>query len=236
MPPLIPAAKLRPVRPSTTTMPPVMYSQPWSPTPSTTAEAPGVAHREALAGEPAEERLAGRRAVEHRVADDDALLGREPGVVGRTDAERAAGEPLADVVVRVADERELDAGCEPGAERLARRAGQRDADRAVGQPVPAVRDGDVVGEQPADRAVDVADRERHLDRLAALERRRGGLDQLPVERVGERRVLRAHPPHRRSRRARRGGRAARSRSIPRSFHCAIASSASSRSTRPTRSS
>ena len=40
MPPLIPAAKLRPVRPSTTTMPPVMYSQPWSPTPSTTAEAP----------------------------------------------------------------------------------------------------------------------------------------------------------------------------------------------------
>jgi hypothetical protein len=28
MPPLMPAAKLRPVRPSTTTRPPVMYSQP----------------------------------------------------------------------------------------------------------------------------------------------------------------------------------------------------------------
>ena len=40
MPPLMPAAKLRPVRPSTTTVPPVMYSQPWSPTPSTTATAP----------------------------------------------------------------------------------------------------------------------------------------------------------------------------------------------------
>ena len=40
MPPLIPAAKLRPVRPSTTTTPPVMYSQPWSPTPSMTADAP----------------------------------------------------------------------------------------------------------------------------------------------------------------------------------------------------
>ena len=40
MPPLMPAAKLRPVRPSTTTTPPVMYSQPWSPTPSTTAVAP----------------------------------------------------------------------------------------------------------------------------------------------------------------------------------------------------
>ena len=36
----MPAAKLRPVGPSTTTWPPVMYSQPWSPTPSTTASAP----------------------------------------------------------------------------------------------------------------------------------------------------------------------------------------------------
>ena len=40
MPPLMPAAKLRPTPPSTTTRPPVMYSQPWSPTPSTTARAP----------------------------------------------------------------------------------------------------------------------------------------------------------------------------------------------------
>ena len=40
MPPVMPAAKLRPVGPSTTTRPPVMYSQPWSPTASTTALAP----------------------------------------------------------------------------------------------------------------------------------------------------------------------------------------------------
>ncbi len=40
MPPDMPAAKLRPVGPSTTALPPVMYSQPWSPTPSTTAVAP----------------------------------------------------------------------------------------------------------------------------------------------------------------------------------------------------
>ena len=40
MPPDIPAPKLRPVAPSTTTRPPVMYSQPWSPTPSTTALTP----------------------------------------------------------------------------------------------------------------------------------------------------------------------------------------------------
>ena len=40
MPPLMPAAKLMPVGPSTTTRPPVMYSQPWSPIPSTTVIAP----------------------------------------------------------------------------------------------------------------------------------------------------------------------------------------------------
>src|SRR5262245_56904003 len=39
-PPDMPAAKLRPTWPRTTTRPPVMYSQPWSPTPSTTAVAP----------------------------------------------------------------------------------------------------------------------------------------------------------------------------------------------------
>ena len=40
MPPDMPAAKLRPVSPSSTTTPPVMYSQPWSPQPSATAMAP----------------------------------------------------------------------------------------------------------------------------------------------------------------------------------------------------
>ena len=40
IPPDIPAAKFRPVDPSTITEPPVMYSQPWSPTPSTIACAP----------------------------------------------------------------------------------------------------------------------------------------------------------------------------------------------------
>ena len=39
MPPVIPAQALRPTAPSTTTTPPVMYSQQWSPAPSTTAVA-----------------------------------------------------------------------------------------------------------------------------------------------------------------------------------------------------
>ena len=57
------------------TWPPVMYSQPWSPTPSTTASAPRVADREALARQAAEERAARRRAVERRVARDHVLVG-----------------------------------------------------------------------------------------------------------------------------------------------------------------
>ena len=40
MPPLIPAAKFLLVLPRITAHPPVMYSQPWSPTPSTTTVAP----------------------------------------------------------------------------------------------------------------------------------------------------------------------------------------------------
>ena len=39
-PPDMPAATLRPVGPRTSAVPPVMYSSPWSPTPSTTAVAP----------------------------------------------------------------------------------------------------------------------------------------------------------------------------------------------------
>ena len=63
--------------PSTTTRPLVMYSQPWSPRPSTTAVRAGVAHREALAGHAVEERLAAGGAVERHVADQDVLLGQE---------------------------------------------------------------------------------------------------------------------------------------------------------------
>ena len=40
MPPVKPAPKLSPTSPSTTTVPPVMYSQPLEPQPSTTAIAP----------------------------------------------------------------------------------------------------------------------------------------------------------------------------------------------------
>ena len=72
MPPDMPAAKLRPVAPSTTTVPPVMYSQPWSPRPHT-ARRPG-AHGEALAGDAAEIGLVDR-AIQGDVASNN-VLGR----------------------------------------------------------------------------------------------------------------------------------------------------------------
>src|SRR4026207_2005986 len=105
MPPDIPAAKLRPVGPITTTLPPVMYSQPWSPTPSTTAVAPLLrtakrspppprveARADPLARQAADVGAAVGRAVQGDVADDDVLLGRERGVLGREHVDLAARE------------------------------------------------------------------------------------------------------------------------------------------------
>ena len=77
MPPLMPAAKLRPVGPRMTTRPPVMYSQPWSPTPSMTACGAAVADGEPFGRAAAEEGLAAGRAVQADVADDDVFFGDE---------------------------------------------------------------------------------------------------------------------------------------------------------------
>ena len=54
--------------PSTTTVPPVMYSQQWSPTPSDHGGRTRVAHREALTDGAGHEQLAAGRAVEAGVA------------------------------------------------------------------------------------------------------------------------------------------------------------------------
>ena len=62
----------------------------------------GVAHREALAREAAEEGPAQRRAVQDGVADDDVLLRGEGRLHRRKHGDNAAGQALAGVVVRVA--------------------------------------------------------------------------------------------------------------------------------------
>ena len=170
----MPAAKLRPVRPSTTTRPPVMYSQPWSPTPSTTAQRAGVAHGEALAGEPAEERPPGGGAVQHGVADDHVLLGAEPRAApaGAPTPRRPTGPCRCSRWSRRAAQN-VTPGRQPGGEALPGRARERDLDRPLGQALGAVPARDLARQDAADGAVDVAHRHRaELDRLAALDRRR----------------------------------------------------------------
>ena len=160
MPPDMPAAKLRPVRPSTTTMPPVMYSQQWSPAPSITAMAPELRTAKRSPATPRKYALALDRAVEHGVADDDRLLRHEAGVGGRAHDDAAAREALADIVVGVAFELEGHAVREPGAEALPGGAGELHVDGAVGQPLVAVALGDLAREHGAGGAVGVADRGR----------------------------------------------------------------------------
>ena len=76
MPPDMPAAKLRPVWPmhhddaAGHVLAAVVARA------LDDGDGAGVAHREALAGDAAEIALAGDRAVEHRVADDDRALRR----------------------------------------------------------------------------------------------------------------------------------------------------------------
>ncbi len=67
-----------------------------------------------------------------------------------------ARQALADIVVGVADQLQGHATREERAEALARRAGQADVDRAVGQAGVAVAPGDLARQHGADGAVDVA--------------------------------------------------------------------------------
>jgi hypothetical protein len=115
----MPAAKLRPVMPSTTTVPPVMYSQPWSPTPSTTAVPPELRTR-SVRHRPREEGFALGRTVHDGVADDDVLLGIATEIGIRLDDDAATRQALADVVVAFASQVEGDT-----AARKAPKAGRR---------------------------------------------------------------------------------------------------------------
>ena len=142
-----------------------------------------VAHAEPLARAAVAEELAAGRAVQARVADDRALGRREGGVLAGDDADAAAVQALADVVVGVAAHLEVEAIEAEGAERLARAAREDKVDRAL-PPLVAVRLGDGAGDPRRPRAVDVADVALDDDVLVVVD---GGLDvvarqQLVVER------------------------------------------------------
>ena len=74
----------------------------------------GVADAEALTDHAPDEGLAARGPVEDHIAGDHLLLGPEGRVLGWLDGDATAREPLAEVVVGVADQAQRDA---PGHER-----------------------------------------------------------------------------------------------------------------------
>ena len=88
-----------------------------------------VANAKPFAGHPANIRLAARRAVERDVADDNVLLGHERRTLRRIDDDLAAAEPLADVVIRIALQRERHALGQERAETLAGAALEMQLDR-----------------------------------------------------------------------------------------------------------
>ena len=141
----------------------------------------GVAHRKAFASDAAEIAFANNRAIEHRVADDDAVFGHDRRLGVRAHDQLAARKALADIVVAFADEIERDAGGRPCAERLACRAVERQPDGVLRQADVAISAGNFPRQHRAGRAVDVFDREFGFDGLAVVQCGLGDLDQLVVE-------------------------------------------------------
>ena len=106
MPPDMPAAKLRPVSPIDDDDAAGHVLAAVVARALDHRDGAGVAHREALARDAAEVALARDRAVQHRVADHDRVLGRRPcSASRRPDDQLAARQTLADVVVGVAGQR-----------------------------------------------------------------------------------------------------------------------------------
>src|SRR6185437_15077749 len=93
----------------------------------------------------------------------------------------AAGKSLANVIVRIAFERQRDALGEKRAEALTSRAGELYADRFVRQAAGAVASGDFATHHGADRAVHVPDRQMELGLRAMLQSIFRQFDQLVVK-------------------------------------------------------
>src|SRR3954471_1282539 len=125
----------------------------------------GVAHREALPREPAEERPAAGRAVQDRVADHHVLLGHIRRVLRRAHGQDAARETLARVVVGVAVEHQRHAAHQPAAEALPAVAARAHDDRVVRQALGPVAPRDLARQEPADTAVLVLHPHLDLDLL-----------------------------------------------------------------------
>ena len=162
----MPAPRLRPCAPSTTTVPRVMYSQRVVADALDDRDGARVPHAESLPGGAGAEQLASGCPVEHGVAHQAGIAG-----VGRRgrDHDPAAAHRLPDVVVRLPLERELDAGDEEGTEALSGGTLEAGSD-AAGRRRRPHRVCDRPGETRSDGAIGVRDREPEIDEARLVDR------------------------------------------------------------------
>jgi len=143
----------------------------------------GVAHGEAFAGNAAEIAFAADCPIEHRIADDDAVMAHQFALPRRVDDDPAARQPLADIVVALTFQFQRHAARQESAEALSGGTGEIHMHRIVGQAGVAVPLGDLSGQHRADGAVDVADRQvdRHRQQLVQRRSRQG--DKSMIQRL-----------------------------------------------------
>jgi hypothetical protein len=119
-----------------------------------------VADRKPVAGLAGGEELPPGGAVQHRVSDDEVVMG-DVGVCrppGGANGDLAAAQSLSYIVVRLAFQLEVRAPADERAEALARRAGEAQPHRAQGQPGVAGLLHDGAGHARADGEMVVVDR------------------------------------------------------------------------------
>src|SRR5690606_4987422 len=92
-------------------------------------------------------------AVQAGVADDGRILCLERAAGRRGDHQLAAGHALADVVVGITLQAQMQTTGVPHAEALARRALEAEGDRRILHALIAVAPGDLAGDPRTDRAV-----------------------------------------------------------------------------------
>ena len=136
-----------------------------------------VPHGEPLARPSGDEQLAARRAVQHGVPGEPRIA----GVVGRSgDRDPAAAHPLADVVVGLPRQAQLDAVRQERTERLPRRPVETRAD-GPGRGSHAERPADRSAQPGPDGAIAVRDGELELHVRAVADRRPRRVEQAIAE-------------------------------------------------------
>ena len=124
--------------------------------------------------------FASRSPVKQRIAGDDVLFRGECGTLRGTHDDLSAREPLAEVVVRIAFEREGYAFFEESTETLSGRAVECDPYRLVREPCGSVTPGDLARKHRSYRTVRVTNRHVEMYRHGCRKGRTGQRDQRQV--------------------------------------------------------